>query len=115
MKADNKNTTHNRNIRFTDLPGETDALTVYLNYTNDDAIGRSRKAVCLDNVVIPAIIKAINEQDTNHNPDCLHCPDCGKQTLTLIENTDPDVTGEYKEVRTCDDCGNIVYIVRNHG
>lgn len=42
----------------------------------------------------------------------LHCPDCGKQTLRLIEDTEPDGVGEYKEVRTCDDCESIVYIVR---
>lgn len=41
-----------------------------------------------------------------------YCPDCGRQTLRLIETTDQDGTGEYKEVRTCDHCENIVYIVR---
>lgn len=43
----------------------------------------------------------------------LHCPDCGEQTLRTIENTEPDGTGEYKQVCTCDGCENIVYIVRN--
>ena len=42
----------------------------------------------------------------------LHCPDCGRQTLALIEKTEPDSGGEYKEVRTCAACENIVYIVR---
>jgi len=42
----------------------------------------------------------------------LHCPDCGKPTLRLIENTDRDSLGNYREVRTCDECENIVYIVR---
>ncbi len=41
-----------------------------------------------------------------------YCPDCGKKTLRLIETTDPDGTGEYKEVLTCDECENIVYVVR---
>jgi uncharacterized Zn finger protein len=45
--------------------------------------------------------------------DELYCPDCGEESLRLIENTEPDGTGEYKEVRTCDDCGTIVYIVRH--
>jgi uncharacterized protein YbaR (Trm112 family) len=44
--------------------------------------------------------------------DILCCPDCGEQTLRLIETTEPDGTGEYKEVRTCDGCENIVYIIR---
>lgn len=44
--------------------------------------------------------------------ETLNCPDCGRLTLVLIENTEPDGTGEYKEVRTCDQCENIVYIVR---
>jgi hypothetical protein len=35
------------------------------------------------------------------------------ETLRLIEKTEPtDLDGEYKEVRTCDYCENIVYIVR---
>lgn len=40
-----------------------------------------------------------------------YCPDCGEQTLRLIENTEP-IGGEFKEVRTCDGCDNIVYIIR---
>lgn len=42
----------------------------------------------------------------------LFCPDCGERTLRLIEETEPDCIGEYKEVRTCDHCENIIYIVR---
>lgn len=45
----------------------------------------------------------------------LYCPDCGKPTLRLIENTEPDCGGEYKECRTCDECENMVYIVRHDG
>ena len=41
------------------------------------------------------------------------CPDCGAKILRLIEATKPDCSGEYKEVRTCDDCQIIVYIVRH--
>jgi transcriptional regulator NrdR family protein len=42
----------------------------------------------------------------------LTCPDCGQETLELIETTEPDGTDEYKEVRTCPSCENIVYIIR---
>ena len=44
----------------------------------------------------------------------LHCPDCSKMTLRLIESTEPDGSGEYKECRTCDACDNMVYIVRQN-
>jgi predicted RNA-binding Zn-ribbon protein involved in translation (DUF1610 family) len=40
------------------------------------------------------------------------CPDCGQQVLRLIEVTEPQ-GGEFKEIHTCDQCQNIVYIVRN--
>lgn len=42
----------------------------------------------------------------------LYCPECRKRTLRIIETTEPDASGEFKEVRTCDDCDLIVYIVR---
>jgi hypothetical protein len=29
----------------------------------------------------------------------LHCPDCGRKTLRLIEETDPDLGGEYNTYR----------------
>lgn len=43
----------------------------------------------------------------------MYCPDCGKRTLRLIESTEPDGSGEFKNVATCDDCEIIVYVVRN--
>lgn len=43
-----------------------------------------------------------------------YCPDCGRPILRLIETTEPDAMGAYKEVLTCDACENIVYIVRNN-
>lgn len=45
----------------------------------------------------------------------LFCTDCGERTLRVIENTEPDGCGEYKQVCTCDNecCQQIVYIVRN--
>jgi len=45
--------------------------------------------------------------------DVLFCPDCGLFQLYHIESTEPDEDGEYKEVRSCKDCENIVYIVRS--
>lgn len=42
----------------------------------------------------------------------LYCPECGQHTLRTIETTEPDGTGEYKQVCTCDECELIVYIVR---
>lgn len=44
--------------------------------------------------------------------DTLFCPDCGKYTLHLIEETEPDAGGEYKEIRNCPVCDNLVYIIR---
>lgn len=43
------------------------------------------------------------------------CPDCGQETLRLIEATEPNGHGEYKEVLTCDRCENIVYVFRCDG
>jgi hypothetical protein len=71
MKADNsfETTGHNRIIRITgikrkrgeqywpDLP----TLTIQIGYTDDDSEGSQvEKAVVLDNVIIPAIVKALN-------------------------------------------------------
>jgi hypothetical protein len=39
-----------------------------------------------------------------------YCPDCGAQTLNLIETV--GAGSEYKEVLTCDSCENIVYVMR---
>ena len=41
----------------------------------------------------------------------LFCPDCGRQTLELIERTEP-IGGEYKEVYTCEPCTNMVHVFR---
>ena len=42
------------------------------------------------------------------------CPDCGEWVaFRLIEKTEPDLSGEYKDCCTCDNCDNMVYIVRN--
>lgn len=40
------------------------------------------------------------------------CPDCGEKTLRLIETTKPEENGDYKEVRTCDNCKGVVFIAR---
>lgn len=42
-----------------------------------------------------------------------YCPDCGNKSLRLIENTDANDIGEYKQVCTCDVCENMVYLYRN--
>lgn len=42
----------------------------------------------------------------------LYCPDCGAKTLEMIERTDPDAGGEFKETRTCDSCRNMIYVFR---
>lgn len=64
MKADNTSTPHNRTIRLTEIEGgELSELDITINYTkvpNDDKV--VYKAVTLDGVVIPALIKAINDQ-----------------------------------------------------
>lgn len=61
MKADNTSTGHNRTIRLTEIPGLPSELTITVNYVqvaNDgDAV---KKAVCLDGVVIPEIVRALN-------------------------------------------------------
>lgn len=41
-----------------------------------------------------------------------YCPDCGKESLRLIEMTNPDGSDEYKEILTCDTCENMVHIFR---
>lgn len=47
------------------------------------------------------------------------CPTCGNGPASLrvrlIESTEPDESGEFKDVCTCDHCNNIFYIVRNCG
>lgn len=57
MYADNKSTNHNRTIKLTNLPGEMKELEITINYTGQ---GNASKGVCLDGVVIPRIIAAIN-------------------------------------------------------
>ncbi len=42
----------------------------------------------------------------------LYCPDCGTQTLEVVESTKPDAGGEFKDICTCTECEVIVYIIR---
>lgn len=69
MQVENKTTDHNRTLRFSGLSGDLmPELVVTLNYqktTNDPDI--LYKAITLDNVVIPAILKAVN-QDAPQTP-----------------------------------------------
>jgi hypothetical protein len=60
MIAENTTTGHNRTIRIMDISDEDfPELLVTVNYVDDDR-SRCGKAVVLDNIVIPAIIKALN-------------------------------------------------------
>lgn len=54
-----------------------------------------------------------DHEDQRQAVETLFCPDCGQKTLAFIENTWRSPDGEYKEVRTCDRCENIVYVVRH--
>lgn len=40
------------------------------------------------------------------------CPDCGTKTLRLIERTEPDASGEFKEISCCDKCNILVHVYR---
>jgi hypothetical protein len=64
MKATNEGTGHNRTIRLTGLPGTNGTLTeltITVNYTNTPNDGSTLdKAVTLDSVVIPELLRAIN-------------------------------------------------------
>lgn len=62
MKADNKDTGHNRTIRLTGLESpDQPALTVTVGYVSGkNEPGVLAKASALDHEVIPAILQAIN-------------------------------------------------------
>jgi len=64
MKVENKTTSHSRYLRFTNVHPEMDELEVSVVYTGDSS---GRKAVILDNVVIPAIIKGTDEDAVAEN------------------------------------------------
>jgi len=53
---------------------------------------------------------AQEEQDEDYTH---YCPDCGTKTVRLIESTEPDGTGEYKDILTCDSCQTIIYLIRD--
>jgi hypothetical protein len=38
------------------------------------------------------------------------CPNCGLETLRIIERTEPDDAGEFKDICTCDKCENMIHI-----
>jgi hypothetical protein len=54
--------------------------------------------------------KEMNEAAAINSP--AYCPDCGKQCCGLIESTEPDEGGEYKDVWSCRACENIFNVVR---
>jgi hypothetical protein len=66
MKAENKTTGHNRFIRVTGLPptryNTPKSMTIRIEYDLNDDISPLVKAIALDHIVIPAIIKALNRK-----------------------------------------------------
>jgi hypothetical protein len=65
-------------------------------------------------IIRPLIEEVLEEPITKEQAmEVITCPDCGQLTLHFIENTEAGIDGEYKEVRTCERCQNIVYIVRH--
>ena len=44
-----------------------------------------------------------------------YCPGCGRDESTrIIESTEPDPAGEYKDVCTCDHCATLFYVIRHN-
>ena len=65
MKAENTSTGHTRNIQITEIEGgEVENLVIRLDYGSEANV---LKAITLDNIVIPAIIKAINQNHETKN------------------------------------------------
>jgi hypothetical protein len=61
MKAENTTTGHTRFIRITDIPGDMPELIISVSYHKFSNEGNAvAKAVVLDNLVIPEIIRSIN-------------------------------------------------------
>ena len=60
MKAENKTTVNNRTIRLTELPGTDDTLTELVIVVNYQGESNCLKGVTIDSIVIPAILKALN-------------------------------------------------------
>lgn len=67
MKAENETTDHNRTIKLTQIPSpDVSSMEITINYVHgDNEQGRIYKAVALDNIVIPAIISALNRGGGN--------------------------------------------------
>lgn len=69
MKAQNDTTGHNRTIRITEIPEHPhrylSEMSITIGYLREGDGSIIDKAVTLDNVIIPAIIEALNK----HGPD----------------------------------------------
>lgn len=65
MKANNDSaiTGHNRTIKLTEIPGDLNEMYITINYTFSLSDGDRvmSKAIALDSVVIPTIVRLINE------------------------------------------------------
>lgn len=59
----------------------------------------------------PSLSTRLEHTDLRMCP--LGCEDRGLSTGRVIEKTEPDVSGEYKEVCTCDRCEIIFYVFRS--
>jgi hypothetical protein len=58
MQAENETNEHNRTINLTEIPSEyLQELQIMVNYTGQSDV---TKAVVLDNLIIPAIIRGLN-------------------------------------------------------
>jgi hypothetical protein len=58
MKAENTTTGHNRTIKITEIPGPyLNKLTITVNYVDGGCVVKART---LDSIIIPEIIKALN-------------------------------------------------------
>jgi hypothetical protein len=63
MKAENVTTGSSRIIRISGIPGDMPELLITVGYCREQDGGTVNKAVVLDSLVIPEIIRAINDAD----------------------------------------------------
>lgn len=101
MKATNEGTGHNRNILLTEIPGGIlNNLRISVTYHNDSPGRTIDKAVCLDNVVIPAILNAINSAP---KPVTLTCGGC--RHIEVYHGWDDYMAKQLNSVPYCPKCG----------
>lgn len=72
MKANNTETPHNRTIAITEIDElvngspALEELEIKINYTDTHEHGNALKGVTLDNVIIPKIVAALNDNEDDH-------------------------------------------------